>query len=191
MPARISITSNPKKLQRQVGELIEAKKRQLNIDLVNYVLASFDVALQNTPADTGQLMSNWKFYITRGRDSFEPLPGDKEKRHNRYDPSGRLAMKDIAAREQLLAIAAEMRASNIDFFKEGRSRITVGIRNAAPYMEVVDEGLFMAKAPLVNVTPSGYSIQAPQGIVNVSFREIKSNNLFNQFVGVRGVGQYD
>lgn len=191
MPARISITSNPKKLQRQVGELIEAKKRQLNIDLVNYVLASFDVALQNTPADTGQLMSNWKFYITRGRNGFEPLPGYNEKRHNRYDLSGRLAMKDIAAREQLLAIAAEMRASNIDFFKEGRSRITVGIRNAAPYMEVVDEGLFRAKAPLVNVTPSGYSIQAPQGIVNVSFREIKSNNLFNQFVGVRGVGQYD
>ena len=87
-------------------------------------------------------MSNWKFYITRGRNGFEPLPGYKEKRHSRYDLSGRLAMKDIAAREQLLAIAAEMRASNIDFFKEGRSRITVGIRNAAPYMEVVDEGLF-------------------------------------------------
>lgn len=191
MPARISITSNPKKLQRQVGELIEAKKRQLNIDLVNYVLASFDVVLQNTPANTGQLMSNWKFYITRGRNGFEPLPGYKEKRHSRHDLSGRLAMKDIAAREQLLAIAAEMRASNIDFFKEGRSRITVGIRNAAPYMEVVDEGLFRAKAPLVNVTPDGYSIQAPQGIVDVSFREIKSNNLFNQFVGVRGVGQYD
>ena len=100
-------------------------------------------------------------------------------------------MKDIAAREQLLAIAAEMRTANIDFFKEGRSRITVGIRNAAPYMEVVDEGLFRAKAPLVNVTPDGYSIQAPQGIVDVSFREIKGNNLFNQFVGVRGVGQYD
>ncbi|NLE06830.1 MAG: hypothetical protein GX638_18790 [Crenarchaeota archaeon] len=191
MPARISITSNPKKLQRQVGELIEAKKRQLNIDLVNYVLASFDVVLQNTPADTGQLMSNWKFYITRGRNSFEPLPDYKARRNNRYDSSGRLAMKDIAAREQLAVIAAEMKAANIDFFKEGRSRITVGIRNAAPYMEVVDEGLFRAKAPLVNVTPGGYSIQAPQGIVNVSFREIKGNNLFNQFVGVRGVGQYD
>lgn len=191
MPARISITSNPKKLQRQVGELIEAKKRQLNIDLVNYVLASFDVVLQNTPADTGQLMSNWKFYITRGRNSFEPLPDYKARRNNRYDSSGRLAMKDIAAREQLAVIAAEMKAANIDFFKEGRSRITVGIRNAAPYMEVVDEGLFTAKPPLVNVTPGGYSIQAPQGIVNVSFREIKGNNLFNQFVGVRGVGQYD
>jgi hypothetical protein len=191
VPARISITSNPKKLQRQVGELIEAKKRQLNIDLINYVLASFDVVLQNTPADTGQLMKNWKFYITRGRNSFEPLPDYKARRNNRYDLAGRLAMKDIAAREQLAVIAAEMKAANIDFFKEGRSRITVGIRNAAPYMEVVDEGLFTAKPPLVNVTPGGYSIQAPQGIVNVSFREIKGNNLFNQFVGVRGVGQYD
>ena len=191
MPARISITSNPKKLQRQVGELIEAKKRQLNIALVNYVLASFDVALQNTPADTGQLISNWKFYITRGTAGFEELPGYKNKRHNRYDLSGRLAMADIAAREQMAVIEAEMRASNIDFFKEGRSRITVGIRNAAPYFEVVDTGLFEAKAPLVNVTPDGYSIQAPQGVVDISFREIKSKNSFNQFVGVRGVGQYD
>lgn len=191
MPARISITSNPKKLQRQVGELIESKKRQLNIALVDYVLASFDVALQNTPADTGQLMSNWKFYITRGTAGFEPLPGYESKRHNRYDLSGRLAMADIAAREQMAVIAAEMRTANVDFFKEGRSRITVGIRNAAPYFGVIDEGGYMPRAPLVNVTPDGYSVQAPQGVVNISFREIKSNNTFSQFVGVRGVGQYD
>lgn len=186
MPARISITSNPQKLRDDLDMLLKGKKEKLNEAVIQYVMASFELTLANTPADTGQLMSNWRFYITRGSAPFQEMAGYESRRHDRYDFAGRTIQQDISRREQMALIQQEMRASGIDFFKEGRKRITVGIRNAAPYFNMLDEGLYTPNPPLVNLTADGYSIQAPNGIITVSLRAVKAGNDFTQFVGVRG-----
>lgn len=187
MATRVSITSNPKKLKAKMEKAIGKKKKALNEAVTQYVLASFETTLQNTPTDTGQLMANWNFYITRGEAPFVRLPDYNARRHDRYDYSGRRAMHEIAVREQMMVIKRELAVSGINFLKKGRTRITVGIKNEAPYFDVLDKGLYRVKPPLVNVTPNGYSIQAPQGIIRVTLSSIKGENEFKQFIGVRGV----
>lgn len=190
MPARISITNNPLKFEKQMQEklkkVVAAKKKAMNDALVEYIVNSFEVILSNTPGDTGQLMSNWNFYVTRGKVPFVPLPGYSSKRHRRDDLTGRMVQAEISRREQLEKIKHELNLMSPNFFEEGRRRITVGIRNAAPYFSTVDEGKYSAYSPLVNTTPDGYSIQSPRGIIDISLTTIKGMNGFKQHVGVRG-----
>lgn len=186
MAARISVTSNIAKMNEKFERMVESKKRKLNEAVIDYIIASFEIALGNTPADTGQLMSNWKFYVTRGSESFEALPGYEGKKHARDDLQGRLMQAEISRIEQLAIISQDLRSRNIDFFPEGRTRVTVGIKNATPYFDKLDKGKYKAIPPLVNLTHDGFSVQAPRGIVSVSLRTMRGENDFKQFMNVRG-----
>lgn len=140
----------------------------------SFVLSSFEVILDNTPVDTGQMLQNWHVYKHGGLRGYTPLAGYNMLRHDRYDFAGRMETKASAMTEHMAVLEAELRSMNIDFFAEGRKQVTVGLSNATPYGDMLDQGLYNPQPPLVNLTESGYSIQAPSGIIMVSMTALES-----------------
>jgi len=185
---RVSVTSNIDKFKKTFDKAVQRKKAMLNKTVYSVMLSAFEVILDNSPVDTSQFLRNWHVYKHGGQRGYTPLPGYEELRHERYDYAGRMETKAEAMPEHMAVIEAELMATGLDFFAKGRKQVTVGLSNKTPYGEVLDQGLYLPKPPLVNVTPDGYSIQAPYGIIEVSMSTISMDmpDKFGQFLTVGG-----
>lgn len=185
---RISVTSNIDKFRKNFDKAIQDRKELMNKAVYSFMLSAFEVVLENTPVDTAQFLKNWHVYKHGGQRGYTPLAGYKELRHGRYDYAGRMETKAEAVPEHMAVIESELLATGVDFFAEGRHRVTVGLSNKTPYGEMLDQGLYAPMPPLVNLTPAGYSIQAPYGIIDVSMSTIEMgmSDKFGQFMTVGG-----
>lgn len=185
---RVKVTSNIDKFMKQFRDAVDETREYANAVVHNFMLASFEVVLNNTPVDTGQMMLNWHVYKHGGLRGFSPLPDYKDQRHSRQDYAGRMMRKSEVKGEQSAVLEAELRSLNVNFFEKGRRQVTVGLSNATPYGDMLDQGLYNPIPPLINLTASGYSIQAPYGIVAVSITAIR-NDLggdLGQFLNIGG-----
>lgn len=186
---RIKVTSNIKKFERAFqGQVETALRKYTDAVVKSFLLSAFELILDGTPVDTGALLLNWKVYKHGGlrRD----IVSSPYRRHDRYDMEGRMATKRALLPKQMELLKHELLSLNTELFTEGRYQTTIGLQNPTPvYAEMLDKGQYVAFPPYVNLTPDGFSVQAPQGIINVSVKKIQSganNEYFSQFIGIGG-----
>lgn len=184
---RCKVTSNVDSFLKFVNKMDETISEPIEAAAKSFLIEAFEIVLTNTPADTGQLMSNWHVYKHGGLHGFSA--GGISAPHERHDLSGRLATQQTAKASHISVLTAELEALNIRLFDENHHQVTIGLSNATPYASRLDSGGYNPKPPLVNLTAQGYSIQAPSGIVQVSIDAIAGSlNIedFGQFLDVGG-----
>jgi hypothetical protein len=185
---RVSVTSNIDKFRKNFDKAIQRKKATMNKAVYSIVLSAFEVILDNSPVDSSQFLQNWHVYKHGGQRGYTPLIDYEMQRHERYDYSGRMETKALAMPEHMAVIESELMSMGLDFFAKGRKQVTVGLSNKTPYGDMLNEGLYEPIPPLVNLTSSGYSIQAPYGIIDVSMSTVAMDmpDKFGQFLSVGG-----
>jgi len=184
---RVKTTSNIKQFNAFMKNLPQTLDDAAEAVAKSLLLSSFEIVLSNSPADTGQFIKNWHVYKHGGLRGF--TPGGSSPKHDRYDAAGRAATQAATATTHMAVLEAELASLDLKFFSGAVQQVTIGLSNATPYGDILDQGGYTPKMPLVNVTASGYSVQAPNGIVQVSISEARNtmgSGDFGQFLNVGG-----
>lgn len=186
--ARVKITSNLSKFRASVENMGTYMNDIAESAAKSLLLSSFEIVLSNSPADTGQFISNWHVYKQGGLRGFDSNGGISSP-HERYDYAGRLSTHDNAVLQHMGVIEAEVRALNLNLLdSDAKQQVTIGVSNSTPYANVLDKGTHPYELPLVNLTAGGYSIQAPSGIVQISISEASASAGTMNFGQILNVG---
>lgn len=181
---RVKVTSNVDAFLKSIDTLSDDVSAIVEAEAKNFLLSVFEIVLENSPADTGSFIQNWHVYKHGGLRGYTPMPLNPP--HEREDMAGRQATHAAATVSHMAVLTAELEALNIALFDSEHHQVTIGISNASPYADVLDQGLYNPKPPLINVTPAGYSVQAPNGIVQVSISRAESESTFGQLLRIGG-----
>lgn len=160
--AKVQLKVNLNMSPAAINRLIAEKKKEINEGVKEWIMASGDILISNTPVSTAQFANNWSFYVGAPRASFRPDPAYYALRgaaRKNKGPAPEIVRDKVRRR-----LRADVKRSKFNVF-DGDT--VVGFYNPAPYGKYLERGI---------------SSQAPYGIVGVTVKQIKSGKDVSHYI---------